>query len=88
MDLQDKEKMWNVLKVRHLGSLPSEYKEWVLRQMQDAHSIANGDKDIFLYEFQRRIEVPVKAHYDMLDKWWWKDSKNIIMLDKYRYNNR
>ena len=88
MDLQDKEKMWNVVNVPHRGSHPTEYKDWVLQQMKEAHAIANGDKDIFLYEFQRRIEVPVKAHYDMLDKWWWKDSKNIIMLDKYRYNNR
>lgn len=84
LDLRDKEKMWNTVNVPHMGSHPIAYKDWVLRQMVDAHSVANGDKELFLQLFEKGVRNAIQMYPDMLDRWWWDYMNTKSILEPFK----
>ncbi|HKP52977.1 MAG TPA: RHS repeat-associated core domain-containing protein [Chloroflexia bacterium] len=63
---------WNKERLPHIGSHPTEYHEFVLREMQEADRVANGNLILFLLEFEARVKQPVRNDPSLLDKAGWR----------------
>ena len=62
---------WNKQKMPHLGRHPNSYHEFVLREMQNAQSGANGSQAEFIRLFELYVKEPVIQNPGLLKKSGW-----------------
>ena len=62
---------WNKEAMPHLGRHPNAYHQFVLENMQNAATQANGSKSEFLRLFEQNVKQPVRSNPKMLNKSWW-----------------
>ena len=72
IDLDDD---WNKELLPHQGRHPNAYHEWILDQMRNIDSIANGNKYIFLELYESEIKNVIRENPDMLYSKYWKNLK-------------
>ena len=68
LDLDDS---WNKELLPHQGRHPNEYHEFVLDEMVQIDSIAQGNKDIFLELFEQNVKSIIRGNPEMLYKHYW-----------------
>ena len=61
---------WNKELLPHQGRHPNDYHDYILSQMKDIHTLAQGDSDIFLDLFEA-IKSEVKNNPEMMYKSYW-----------------
>lgn len=61
---------WNKEAMPHLGRHPNAYHQFVLENMQNAATQANGSKSEFLRLFEQNVKQPVRDNPKMLNKSW------------------
>jgi RHS repeat-associated protein len=69
LDLDD---AWNKGLIPQRGRHPDAYHEWVLDQMREIDEIAQGNREVFLELFERKVTQKVREHPEMLRRWYWE----------------
>ena len=65
---------WNKEYLPHQGRHPNAYHDFVLGNMKNFDSIANGDRDVFLGLFDQ-LKADIKANPEWLYKAYWEGKK-------------
>ncbi len=63
---------WNKESLPHQGRHPNDYHEFILDQLNDIDAIANGNQDVFLDLYEKRIKNIIKNNPDLLYSNGWK----------------
>jgi len=66
--------VWNKEYMPHQGRHPNAYHDFVLENMKQFDSVANGDKDIFLSLFEQ-LKADIRANPEWLYKAYWEAQK-------------
>ncbi len=66
---------WNKDLFQHQGRHPNNYHNFILRELKKINIMANGNKGIFLYLFEKRVKKIIRNNQDMLYLKYWKNLK-------------
>lgn len=69
---------WNIEELPHQGRHPDEYHFWVLDQLKTIDKLANGNRQMFINNFEIYIKQHVRNNPEMLYKNFWLNNKIYI----------
>ncbi|WP_291131276.1 AHH domain-containing protein [Flavobacterium sp. UBA7682] len=64
----DVKKSFNIVKVHHKGMHPDSYHQEMYKRLLKIDEKANGDKEVFLKEFEKEITKYVQENQEILHK--------------------